>query len=201
MVRLRLQRLGRTHRPFYRLAAMDRRERRNGKVLENLGWYNPLEKDPAKQLSLKPDRIRHWLSVGAQPSETVRDLLAKNDVLSDEAKSEWEADRTTARNRVDAKQSLVRAEAALKSLGEMVKAAVADITPFQSTADEALASAKAAVSAGKVADALAAAEKAEAALESARKADETARAKKAAEEAAAKAAAEAAKAAEAPAEG
>ena len=111
MVRLRFQRLGRTHRPFYRLAAIDRQERRNGKVLENLGWYNPVENDAAKQTELNAERIRYWLSVGAQPSDTVRDLLAKKDILSAEAKAEWEAQRAHARARVEAKKAAAAAPA------------------------------------------------------------------------------------------
>jgi small subunit ribosomal protein S16 len=78
MVVLRLKRFGRTHRPFYRLCAMDRRAPRNGKVIEELGWFDPLAADD-RQVSLKIDRIDYWLSVGAQPSETVRSLLKKAD--------------------------------------------------------------------------------------------------------------------------
>jgi len=81
MVRLRLTRMGRSHRPFYRLTAIEKRTQRDGKVLENLGWYNPVEKDPTKQLSLKTDRIKEWLGNGAQPSDTVGDLLAKRDII------------------------------------------------------------------------------------------------------------------------
>lgn len=80
MVKLRLQRLGRTHRPFYRLNAMDQRAARNSKAIEHLGHFDPLEKDESKQAVLKEDRINYWLSVGAQPSETVRDLLKKNGI-------------------------------------------------------------------------------------------------------------------------
>lgn len=76
MVVLRLKRMGRIHRPFYRLNAMDRRAPRNGRVIEELGWFDPLKTDgPAH--ALKTDRIKHWLSVGAQPSETVASLLKK----------------------------------------------------------------------------------------------------------------------------
>ena len=79
MVVLRMQRFGRAHRPFYRIGAMDKRSPRNGRVIENLGWYDPchtMGKDKP-EFELKADRIRYWLSVGAQPSDTVRDLLRK----------------------------------------------------------------------------------------------------------------------------
>ncbi|MCH2135012.1 MAG: 30S ribosomal protein S16 [Phycisphaerales bacterium] len=79
MVVLRLKRMGRRHRPFYRVNAMDKRAPRDGRVIEELGWFDPLASDD-KQVSLKADRIKYWLSVGAQPSETVRNLLKKSDI-------------------------------------------------------------------------------------------------------------------------
>ncbi len=79
-VRLRLKRCGRRHRPFYRLTAMDKRQARDGRAIEELGCYDPLARDVAKQVTLKRERIEYWLSVGAQPSETVRDLLKKNGI-------------------------------------------------------------------------------------------------------------------------
>ena len=79
MVVLRLKRLGRKHRPFYRLNAMDQRAPRDGRVIEELGWFDPLVADE-KQLNFKADRIKYWLSVGAQPSDTVRGLLKRIDV-------------------------------------------------------------------------------------------------------------------------
>ena len=76
-VRLRLKRMGRTHRSFFRVSAMDSRCPRDGRVIENLGWYDPCAKKGDEQVSLKRERIEYWLSVGAQPSDTVRDLLKK----------------------------------------------------------------------------------------------------------------------------
>ena len=81
MVRLRLKRFGRTHQPFYRLNAIEQRSPRDGKPIEELGWFDPGQKDDSKQAELKADRIRYWLGVGAQPSQTVRDLLAKHNIL------------------------------------------------------------------------------------------------------------------------
>ncbi len=77
-VRLRLSRLGRRHRPFYRLAAVDSRTRRNGSVIEELGFYDPLAKDEALGLKVNKERAEYWLSVGAQPSDTVRALLKRS---------------------------------------------------------------------------------------------------------------------------
>ena len=76
MVVLRLKRFGRRHRPFYRICAMEKRAPVNGKVIEELGWYDPIGSED-RQVSLKVERIDHWLSVGAQPSSTVASLLRK----------------------------------------------------------------------------------------------------------------------------
>ena len=76
MVVLRLKRMGRKHRPFYRLNAMDRRSPRDGRVIEQIGWYDPLAPED-RQLSIKVDRADYWLSVGAQPSRTVTSLLKR----------------------------------------------------------------------------------------------------------------------------
>jgi small subunit ribosomal protein S16 len=77
-VKLRLKRMGRTNRAYYRLSAIDSRSPRDGRVIEELGHYDPLEKDQAKQFVVKLDRCRHWLDVGATPSETVSSLLKKS---------------------------------------------------------------------------------------------------------------------------
>lgn len=89
MVRIRMNRMGRPHRPFYRINAVDSRVKRDGKVIESLGWYNPVAPKGEKDMDLNIDRIKHWLSVGAQPSDTVKAFLAKNNVVSLEA---WKAE-------------------------------------------------------------------------------------------------------------
>jgi len=72
--------MGRNHLSFFRLSAMDSRRPRDGRVLEELGWYDPNAKDNEEQVSLKRERIEYWLGVGAQPSDTVCDLLKKNGI-------------------------------------------------------------------------------------------------------------------------
>ena len=81
MVKLRLKRFGRTNLPFYRLTAMDARQAPKGLPIEELGYYDPKEKDAAKAVNLKVDRIQYWLSTGAQPSDTVRTLLTKAGIV------------------------------------------------------------------------------------------------------------------------
>lgn len=77
MVRIRLKRTGRKHKPSYRVAAVDVRSTRDGRVLEELGFYDPAHKVPAMRYGLKLDRIDHWMKAGAQPSDTVRELVKR----------------------------------------------------------------------------------------------------------------------------
>src|SRR5580700_11858053 len=77
-VKLRLKRMGRSNRAFFRLNAIDSRSPRDGRVIEELGFYDPRAKDAAKQFVAKLDRCKHWLDVGAVPSETVSSLLKKS---------------------------------------------------------------------------------------------------------------------------
>ncbi len=72
--------MGRRHKPFYRLNAIEKRAPRDGRIIESLGWFDPLVADEAKAMSLNAERIRYWLSVGAQPTETVRTLLKRADI-------------------------------------------------------------------------------------------------------------------------
>ncbi len=81
-VKLRLKRMGRRHRSFYRLAAIESRNPRDGRVLEELGFYDPENNEITQQVKLDADRIKHWLGVGAIPSDTVRDLLKKNGIAT-----------------------------------------------------------------------------------------------------------------------
>ncbi len=73
-VRIRLKRFGTKRRPFYRIVVTDSRGPRDGRTLEEVGFYHPIE-IAEKQLNVKEDRIREWLAKGAQPSGTVRKLL------------------------------------------------------------------------------------------------------------------------------
>ena len=81
MVRLRLKRMGRRNRAFFRICAFDAREERDGRSIEQLGSYDPMEKDEEKKVVLKRERIEYWLSVGAQPTETVASILKKNKIV------------------------------------------------------------------------------------------------------------------------
>lgn len=79
MVKIRLKRMGSPKRPYYRIVAVDSRKPRDGKVLEELGSYRPVEKD---QLTVDAQQVQFWIDRGAQMSDTVRDLLRKNKAAS-----------------------------------------------------------------------------------------------------------------------
>jgi small subunit ribosomal protein S16 len=73
--------LGRKHRPYFRIVAIDSRQPRDGRILEELGSYDPMVRNTDDRVTLRASRIKHWLSVGALPSEKVavffRKYLAK----------------------------------------------------------------------------------------------------------------------------
>ena len=79
-VKLRLKRMGRANASFFRLNAIEGRNPRDGRVIEQLGHYDPRNKDKAKQFVADLDRCKYWLSVGAVPSETVSSLLKKSGI-------------------------------------------------------------------------------------------------------------------------
>lgn len=74
-VKLRLKRMGRKNQPFYRIIATDTRTKRDGKEIEILGHYNPQVAEKDKKVVLQRDRVQYWLSVGAQPSDTVAGFI------------------------------------------------------------------------------------------------------------------------------
>jgi small subunit ribosomal protein S16 len=76
MLAISLMRMGAKGKPFYRVVVKERRSKRDGKYIENLGTYNPMT-DPA-EVSLNHDRIQYWIGVGAQPTETVASLIKHN---------------------------------------------------------------------------------------------------------------------------
>lgn len=79
MVKLRLQRRGRKKLPVYKIVAADSRAPRNGRFIEAVGQYRPLESPTG--ITLDEERIMHWLRVGAQPTDTVRSLLSKEGIM------------------------------------------------------------------------------------------------------------------------
>jgi len=72
-----MKRLGRKHRPYFRIVAIDARQPRDGRIIEELGSYDPMVRNTDDRVRLRPDRVRYWMSVGAQPSEKVAVLIRK----------------------------------------------------------------------------------------------------------------------------
>jgi small subunit ribosomal protein S16 len=90
-VRIRMKQFGRKHQPFYRICAMDIRKPRDGRVLEELGTYDPLIPETDARALLNGERINYWLSVGAQPSDKVRVLIKKYGVGGTHVTAQHEA--------------------------------------------------------------------------------------------------------------
>ena len=117
-VKIRLKRLGRRKRPFYRVVAIDSRRRLDGAEIERLGWYNPLAPE-SENIQLNEERIFHWLKVGAQPTKSVKDLfsrvginlkwhLMRNGKTAEEIQSEleqWHRQQEEQRRRIEAEEA------------------------------------------------------------------------------------------------
>jgi small subunit ribosomal protein S16 len=72
-----MKRLGRKHRPYFRIVAIDSRQPRDGRIIEELGSYDPMIKNTDERVKLDADRCKYWMSVGAKPSERVEVLFKK----------------------------------------------------------------------------------------------------------------------------
>jgi small subunit ribosomal protein S16 len=79
LLAIRLARMGKKKKPFYRIVVTEKSRPRDGRFVEIVGTYDPLREPAAIQL--RSDRIRYWLSVGAQPTETVRSFLKREKIL------------------------------------------------------------------------------------------------------------------------
>ncbi len=79
-VKIRMKRFGAKRRPYYRIIAIDSRAPRNGRTLEELGYYHPIAEKEENQVHLKEEKIREWIGKGARPSATVKKLLNKQNI-------------------------------------------------------------------------------------------------------------------------
>lgn len=78
-VKIRLKRMGSNKKPFYRIVVADSRSPRDGKFIEEIGFYNPISQP--KQVKINDEKAVKWLGCGAQPTDTVKNLFAKNGVM------------------------------------------------------------------------------------------------------------------------
>lgn len=147
-VRLRLRRIGKKKQPFYRIVAIDSRVARDGKYIEKLGTYNP--RTEPSEIVLDEERALYWLSTGAQPSDTVRNILSRRGLMlklhlqkrgvSDEQIKEevqrWEVSQLERQKRQEALRSQ-KQRATKNQKTEESKAEEPE--PSEATADEAAA--------------------------------------------------------------
>lgn len=127
---IRLARAGTKKKPFYRIAVADKRAPRDGDFIEKIGTFNPLlAKDSASRVVFNAERAKHWLSVGAQPSERVNSILVasgltkKADITGKPQKPRKKADKLTRAEKRAAAE--LEAKAAAQAEAEAAKAAPA----------------------------------------------------------------------------
>lgn len=155
MLAISLMRMGAKGKPFYRLVVKEKRSKRDGKYIENVGTYNPMT-DPA-EVNLKHERIQYWIGVGAKPTETVASLIKNNPVQTEEEKAASlkaraekkeaeraaleaaklaEAERLEA-ERVAAEKAAAEAEAAEKEAAEAEAASADEVESAEGDAETA----------------------------------------------------------------
>jgi small subunit ribosomal protein S16 len=156
--KIRLKRIGRRNRPFYRIIIIDSRKRRDGSAIEQVGWYNPIESNKEKNYVLKEDRILEWLKLGAQVTDPVNKLMKRSGLayrwhlmkqgLSEKeiekAVEEWKKERDKViQDRIKAnkdKKEKLKAEKAAAKVAEETPAeeeAPAEEAPAEEVAEEA----------------------------------------------------------------
>jgi len=118
-LKLRLARAGTTKRPYYHVVVADSRAPRDGRFIEKLGTYDPKLSDDAKRVTLVTERVQHWLSVGAQPTDRVLRFLDKAGLLK-------RAPRNNPKRALPGKKATERAEARAKAAAEPAAEAPAE---------------------------------------------------------------------------
>ena len=113
-VKIRLKKMGRKHRPFFRVCAMDSRSPRDGRVIEELGTYDPMVPETDARAILKGERIDYWLGVGAQPTPKVGTLIKKYGSAGTHLEAQASAIAKLGGRRAKAIESAVAAAAAVK---------------------------------------------------------------------------------------
>ena len=113
-VRIRLKKMGRTHRPFFRVCAMDSRTARDGRVIEQLGTYNPMIADVDARAVLNGERINYWLGVGAKPTQKVGTLIKKYGAEGTHLEAQAEALSKLSTNRATSIEAARKAAASVE---------------------------------------------------------------------------------------
>jgi len=150
-VKIRMMRIGRRHRPFFRINAVEGRNPQCGRIIEKLGHYDPVEKDESKQIVLNMERVKVWLEKGAEPTESVSDILRRHGVEDKQG--------VERRKRREKAKSIARAQGKLFNKADKAAAQKAEEAAAAAAEEEA----KAAEEAAKAAEAAAKAKEEEAA--------------------------------------
>jgi small subunit ribosomal protein S16 len=146
MLAISLMRMGATKSPFYRVVVKEKRSKRDGAYLENLGTYDP-KQDPA-EVNLKHERIQYWISVGAQPTETVQSLIKNNPAMTEEERAAMMQARADQKAAADAERA-----AAKKAENERLAAEAAEKEAAAKAEADAAAAAEAEAAAAAAAEA------------------------------------------------
>jgi small subunit ribosomal protein S16 len=136
MLAISLMRIGAKGKPFYRLVVKEKRSKRDGKYLENVGTYNPML-NPA-EVTLEHERIQYWISVGAQPTDTVKSLIKHNPVQTEEERI------ATITGRAEKKAAAEAEKAAAKQAAVAEKLEAERVAAEKAAADAAVEAAAAA---------------------------------------------------------
>lgn len=162
-VKIRMTRMGRRHRPFFRINAVDARTPRDGRILEKLGHYDPLEKNADKQVVINKERVEFWIGQGAVASDTCAEIFKKHGITSPQYEEKL---LRRARARAIARKQGVpftsAERAVIAKAAEVAKAEAAAAAKAAAEKAKAEAAAKAAEEKAKAAEAAAAAKAAEA---------------------------------------
>ena len=149
--KIRLKRIGRRNRPFYRIIIIDSRKRRDGSAIEQVGWYNPIENNKEKNYNLKEDRILEWLKLGAQVTDPVNKLMKRSGLayrwhlmkqgLSekeiDKAVEEWKKERDKViQDRIKANKAKREKAKAKKEAAKVAEESPVEEAPAEEPAEE-----------------------------------------------------------------
>ena len=144
-LRIRLSRGGAKKRPFYRIVVADSRRPRDGRYIERLGTYNPMvAKDHPERLTLKEERIKYWLGVGAKPSERIARFLGDKGIVEkpaipEQTKQHLPRAKTLERQKEAEAEAEAKAEAKAKAAEEAAKAPPPEEAPAEDKPEDAKA--------------------------------------------------------------
>jgi small subunit ribosomal protein S16 len=141
MVVIRLSRAGAKKRPFYHISVSDRRNKRDGRFIERIGFYNPIAKDSEEKIRFDQERYDHWTSVGAIPSDTVLMLMKRSKMTAEEIQKI--EDKKTARQDKKKQEKVLKqqeeaaeAEAEAEAAAAPAEEAAAEEAPVEEAAAE-----------------------------------------------------------------